>query len=160
MDNWKKNIKLEDDELVTAYSSVFFKTEIPIRLMGTNDKIHPKQERIISQLITEESKWIEKTINSILDYYKQSYKDYKTGWELGGADEKTIEQYLPKDINREKLIALISSGEIFINPEEQCATGQFGFGLECEWDIEHGLGVYFNNWIVTDTGGMDVAFGY
>lgn len=160
MDSWKEKLKLEDDELVTTYLSTVFKVEISIRLMGTSDKVHPKQEQIISQLITEESKWIEKAILAIIDYYKDTYSDYKLGWELGGTDEATIEKYLPQEINREKLFKLITPGEIYINQEEECESGRFGFGLACEWDVEHGLGVYFDNWEITDTGDMDVAFGY
>lgn len=159
MENWKEKLRLEDDELVTSYSSKVFNTEIPIRVMGTSDKIHRRQEQVISQLITEESRWIEKAIVGIIDYYKEVYPDYKMGWELGGADENTIENYLPKEINREKLLKLISPSEIYINPEEECDPGRFGFGLECEWDEEHGLGVYFDNWRITEVGGMDVAFG-
>jgi hypothetical protein len=77
-----------------------------------------------------------------------------------GADEATIEEHLPKEMDREKLLTLIAPAEICIFPEELCDDGSFGFTLDCTWDDEHGLGVNFRNWKITDVGGMDVAFIY
>ncbi len=156
--NWTDNLKLEEGEFITSYKSEFFDTEISITFMDTEDQIHPKQTELVNQLIENEKSWIEDSISSIIEYYKKVYKDYRSGWESGGVDEVTIEQYLPKEINREKLLELISPGEIYISPEEECEDGKFGFALDCEWDEEHGVGVAFENWKVKEVGVMDVAF--
>lgn len=160
MENWEKKIKLEDDELVTSYFSKFFNLNIPIIFVETADKVRPKQALLVTGLIENEMNWIDESLKAILEYYKEAYPGYRKGWELGDADEETIEQYLPKEINQIKLLKLITPAEIYINPEEDCESGTFGFGLECEWDTEHGLGVYFNDWKVCKTGGMGIAFGY
>lgn len=158
MNDWKEKLILDDDELVTTYFSKVFNTEIAIRLIGTDDKVHSKQEQVLSRLINDETVWMEKAFNSIMNYYREVYPDYKLGLKIGGADAETIEEYLPKEINRKVLLRLIEPSEIFISHELNCSDGKFGFGLECSWDVEHGLGVLFDNWEVVDVGGMDVAF--
>lgn len=159
MKDWKNNLKSDDDELVTSYFSAFFKIEIPIRFIGTADEVRPNQEALVTEMIEYEDRWIEESIRAILEYYKEVYPDYRMGWELNGSDDVTIEQYLPEEIDREKLLKLITPSELFIAEEENYEPGRFGFGLECEWDIEHGLGVSFNQWKASEVGGMDVAFG-
>ncbi|MCU0437456.1 MAG: hypothetical protein MUC49_06030 [Raineya sp.] len=159
MEIWLKNIKLQDDELITSYFSKFFNTDISIRFVGTNNQIQPNQANLVTDVIKNEIFWIEKAIDALIQYYKETYADYKIGWELSNLDDAVIEQYLPKEINQTKLLKLITPSEIYISPEESCEYGTFGFGLECEWDIEHGLGVYFKNWEVYEVGSMDVAFG-
>lgn len=159
MENWHEKIKLEDDELVTSYFSNFFNHDISIRFLGTKDNVNFKQNALVNEIIENEDFWIKECITSLLKYYVEAYPHYKIGWKLGGVDEKTIEEYLPKDINVIKLLKLITPAEIYIEPEEACDKGKFGFGLDCEWDIEHGIGVYFDNWKVFRVGGMQVAFG-
>jgi hypothetical protein len=160
MKSWNGKLKLQDDELVSSYSSDVFNSEIPIRFTGTNDTVHEKQAQLVSLLVANETQWMDKAINSVIKYYKEYYPDYKKGMEWAGADEEFIEKCLPKEMNREKLLNLLTPSEIYINPEEECELGSFGFGLDCEWNPEHGLGVYFDNWEIIEIGGMDVAFGY
>lgn len=160
MQNWKNNFKPDGGELVTNYFSKYFNTAISIRLMGTADRVHPEQEALITELIDNERNWVEESVHAILEYYKEVYPDYRMGWELGGGDEASIEACLPKEIDRAKLLKLITPSEIYIAEEESIQPGTFGFGLECEWDVEHGLGVSFSHWNVREVGGMDVAFGY
>jgi len=160
MKDWTKNLKLDGDELVTFFNSNFYNTDIYIRLMGTNDKVHEKQSNLINEIISNNLDWQSKSVSAIVEYYKKSYEDYRIGWQMGGADEETIDKFLPKDINSKKLLTLITPSEIYIKPEENCEEGTFGFGLECEWDEEHGLGVFFRDWVVFEVGGMDVSFSF
>jgi len=160
MENWTDNWEVDDGELVTRYFSKIFGSNIPMRLMGTVDKAQSNQVENITHIIQREAIWIEAALNALLTYYQEAYPYYRLGWEMGGADEATIEQALPKHINREKLLQLMVPTEIYISPEATCKVGTFGLGLECEWDEEHGLGVYFDEWAVYETGGMDVAFGH
>jgi len=159
MELWLKNIKLQDDELITSYFSKFFNTDISIRFIGTNNQVHLNQANLVNDLIKNEISWIGKAIDALMQYYKETYPDYKIGWKMSDLDDAAIEQYLPKEINQTKLLKLITPSEIYISPEDDCEYGAFGFGLECEWDIEHGLGVYFKNWEVCEVGSMVVAFG-
>lgn len=158
MNNWKEKLKLEGDEFVTSYFSKFFSAEILIRFKGTGDKVYPKQSALVSELIKDESKWLNDAVNGILDYYQEVYLDYRDALASWGTDEETIEEILPMEIDAEKLLTLITPVEIYINPEEECAPGRFGLGFECEWESEHGLGVSFNEWDVNEVGVMEVAF--
>jgi hypothetical protein len=160
MEHWRNYLTAEDGELTTKYFSEFFKQEIIIVFMDTQEKVYPKQIELINSIINHENKWIEDTLKCLVDYYKEGYSDYKDGWEMEGADEATIEEHLPKEMDKEKLIKLITPAEICIFPENSCDDGNFGFALDCTWDDEHGLGVSFRNWKITDVGGVDVAFIY
>jgi hypothetical protein len=132
MELWLKNIKMENDELTTSYFSEFFNTDIPIKFVGTNNQIHTNQANLVTDLIKNETFWIEKAMDALIQYYKETYANYKIGWKLSDIDDAIIEQYLPKDINQTKLLKLITPFEIYISPEDDCEYGKFGFGLECE----------------------------
>lgn len=45
MEDWNSKIRLDDGELVTSYYSTIFEAKIPIRFIGTSDKVHLKQEQ-------------------------------------------------------------------------------------------------------------------
>jgi hypothetical protein len=160
MEHWINHLTAEDGELTTKYFSEFFKRETTILFMDTEDKIQAKQTELVNKIISQEHQWIEDVLKSLVNYYKEGYADYKDGWEMEGADEATIEEYLPKEMDREKLLTLITPADICIFPEESCDDGSFGFTLDCTWDDEHGLGINFRNWKITDVGGMDVALIY
>lgn len=156
--DWKIKLKREDDELVSIYESKFFDTEISILFIDSGDKLDSTQIALTNSIINNEHIWIENAISSITNFYKEAYPNYKTGWSSGDLSESEIEKYLPQKINREKLLKLITPSEIYIGSIDQCQNGIFGFGLECEWDIEHGLGLQFDNWKVNKVGGNEVAF--
>lgn len=63
-------------------------------------------------------------------------------------------------MDREKILAFITPTGICIFPEESCDDDSYGFTLDFNWDDEHGLGVNFRKWKITDVGVMDVAFIY
>lgn len=159
MKNWKENLELRFDELYSFYYNQFFKAKIEIAFLDSS-KLVAAQESLVNEIIDKEKKWGPKVIEAIIIYYKKTYSDYKNGWEMGGADAKTIEKVLPKEIDKEKLLPLIELSEICIAPEQNCESGSFGFALGCDWDEEHGLGIAFKNWKVIDVGGTDVAFNY
>ncbi len=158
MSNWIDTLTLDEDEYITTYKSVFFNKEIVIRFSETNSSVGENQKRLVDYIIKNEKDIMDMSMLSIIAYYNEYYPNYKEGWESGGADDAMIEKYLPKEINRQKLLKLIDPAELYINPEEKIETGVFGFALDCEWDVEHGLGISYENWKVKEVGGMDIAF--
>lgn len=61
-------------------------------------------------------------------------------------------------MTEEKLLELVSDIELFIEPEELCSAGNFAISMECEWDVEHGLGIKLNKWKVVEVGTAQIAF--
>lgn len=159
MKNWKENQIIAYGDLHSSYYSTLFKTKIEIWFADTFS-LGANQEKLVNQITEQEKEWVPKAISALMIYYKKTYVDYKKGWEMGGADQKAIEEVLPKEINTEKLLQLITPEEICIKPEKNCENGSFGFALGCNWDEEHGLGVAFKKWKVIDVGDIDVAFNY
>lgn len=157
MNTWKENLIIKYGDLYSSYYSIVFKTKIEICFADTFD-LGSNQEKLVTKIIEQEKEWAAKALASLIAYYKKTYPDYKKGWEMGGADKKTVEEVLPKKITVDKLLELISPEEIYIKPEEECKKGSFGFALGCRWDEEHGIGVAFKKWKVIEVGGIDVAY--
>lgn len=106
-------------------------------------------------------------LSTMQDVLRQMHEFYVEG-------QKHLEEMLPKMIEYgiitkeqfEKMKAESPSVETiegFIDhleepfsinlPEpEDCKEGTFGLTMECSWDIEHGVGVWFENWKPTRVG--------
>lgn len=160
MNNWEKKIISENGELVSSYKSVFFNHKIPIRFLKTSEEIGPVQKSTISLLIENEMEVMDQVMASVLSYYKSVFMEYRNAWKEAGADKEVLDEVLPKIVDQSKLIKLIKPMEIYIFEDIVMEAGDFGMAFHCEWDIEHGFGIFFENWKASDVGLMEVAFGY
>ncbi len=157
MKNWPKNLILDGDELTTNFSSRYFKAIVDVRFLGTKE-LGIKQRNMLNQFISKESKVIKDAVGPVIDYYNKVYPFYYEGWSSAGLGLTQIEAVLPRLMTEEKLLELVSDVELFIEAEELCSDGNFAISMECEWDVEHGLGLKFNNWIVIEVGTAQIAF--
>lgn len=157
MDKWLKNLILQGDDLTTNYSSRYFKAIVDVCFLGTKE-LGIGQRNMLNQFILKESKVITDALGPVVNYYNKVYPFYLEGWSSAGFGLTQIEAVLPRLMTEEKLLELVSDVELFIEAEELCSDGNFAISMECEWDVEHGLGIKFNNWTVVEVGTAQIAF--
>ena len=62
--------------------------------------------------------------------------------------------YVGKGVNKEDLINKMDALQIIVL-DEKCRT--IGVTLECIWDVEHGIGIKFENEILIEIGYQDIV---
>ncbi len=112
-----------------------------------NGNISEKQIRTFKWLIQNNERICETIEKEIFKYYKDIYEDL--------VEEQGEYEDFP-DINDSKQLSLLLKGPycFFIKPDWCDYTG---FGCECIWEEEHGLGVKIINSEIIEIGFQDIV---
>lgn len=65
---------------------------------------------------------------------------------------------LPKAANADALKSFYQLTTIYMPEEDELKGGRFGLGFECDFDIEHGLGIRFCDWQIEEVGEESEVF--
>lgn len=94
-------------------------------------------------------------LNEIFQKYSgwaEKYNEFLI--EMLGADKASYA--MPKLQKPEDLQDLIRLNTVYVRNESLNGKSYIGFGLNCTWDAEHGLGVTTRGVKVVDIGGHDI----
>lgn len=102
------------------------------------------------------------------DFYLEGQKYLETVYpkmiELGAITESQIAEQKKNSPNTEGfelddfLKYLEPPFVLMLSEENPKKKGTFGITVECSWDPEHGLGIWFENWIPIEAGFAEVAY--
>ena len=76
---------------------------------------------------------------------------------LYGYDEEEKSKYMPDIIKPEDFKKLIKPNTIIILDVAKDGMSYIGFGFDCEWDEEHGLGVMTHGGKIVEIGDADTG---
>lgn len=69
-----------------------------------------------------------------------------------------LQEDCPSTENTDDFIDFLEAPfHVQIPESEACKEGTFGLTCECKWDIEHGVGVWFENWRPTRVGSAEAG---
>lgn len=147
MTNWKDTLRTEHGEMVAQASLNLLQANGPVQIyFGGATELTPTIQEAVNALLIKlpsmESDIAEATFSS----YEEMLAQY--------GDEDGF----PVAANSVALKPFYQLTAIYL-PEEP-EEGRFGLGFECEWEIEHGLGLQFRNWQIVETGGAAEAFSF
>lgn len=148
-----------DDELKLETTFNSFDTTVQILFWDTKDSISEIQKKNYEGFVSKQDILAPEILRKIFDFYKNSYKDYLSGWKAGGnISEAELETYLPKPTTPENLKQFITPAIIHIQSSKYCNEGTIGIEFDCTWDIENGLGVKIENWKVIEAGVAETSY--
>lgn len=142
---------------VTEYEGVL--AQVPFLFLQHNGLVRISFN--VDTTTVEEVKQVEGYVNQILSRLHSledsvaaaAFKYYQFLVEAFRHDE---EVQLPVASDAESLKQFYRLTTIFLPNEFE--EGYFGLGFECEFEVEHGLGIRFRNWQIEEVGDEEVGF--
>jgi hypothetical protein len=114
----------------------------------------PEQVRAYHWLLAHESELLQ----AVLIFFHQHWWDVLLTYDHDDSDPNR--HSLPFKLRApEELCGLIALHHVYIKEEQTDGVAHIGLALSCDWDTEHGLGVYTCRSEVLGIGSGDLAFG-
>jgi hypothetical protein len=100
-----------------------------------------RQEEVFRDFLNHRDEICQRVADAIYDLYRASWGVFRAEAKSGGQGLYYSEILIPELSDREGLKAVIRLDGVTVVdfPEDDVAV--LGFGFDCTWDIEHGLGV-------------------
>lgn len=86
------------------------------------------------------------------DFYQKESPDIRAQYD----NDADINRYVPEVIKKEDLYKLVTPKQIMFPMVFDDDEREAGFLCDCSWEIEHGLGIKFENEVVTEVGFQDI----
>ncbi|MBC6310358.1 hypothetical protein HCJ66_12485 [Listeria sp. FSL L7-1582] len=86
------------------------------------------------------------------DFYQKESPDIRAQYD----NDADINRYVPEVTKKEELYKLVTPKQIMFPMVFDDDAREAGFLCDCSWEIEHGLGIKFENEIVTEVGFQDI----
>ena len=159
-DNSKQSLTdTANNELKLTARFNSFDTTVEVLFWDTKDSISDIQKKNYEGFISKQDLLAPEVLQKIFEFYKNSYKDYLTGWKAGGnISDKDLEKFLPKPTTPKNLKSFITPAIVHIQNSKYCKEGTIGIEFDCSWDIENGLGVKIENWKVVEAGVAETSY--
>lgn len=135
-----------------------FDSAINVQFVNTVGAPDSCQSRVLAAFMDMPQALATEIMDSIFEFYKRSYPDYRIGYEMGDISERDIEEMLPTPESPEKLRKHLIPGSVYIPSPQYCKENFFGVYFDCTWDFEHGVGVLVKNGKVVEAGIAQIAF--
>jgi hypothetical protein len=112
----------------------------------------PAQQKAYERLLAKQDKVRDALLKALLKHYQEARPDYEDF--LG----EEFDELMPDVKKIDGFRDLIVLAKIYLQTAEKKGLAYIGYGLDCTWDGEHGLGVLMHGERVVDIGGEDTAF--
>jgi len=144
---WEGTVQLD-------YWMAYFETHEPISLNVGGDKliseINDTHINGYYYLIKNQQSILNSILSALIDIYPQLQEQYNY-------DEDEKSKYMPDIIKQEDFKKIIKPNTITIIDVAKDGMAYVGFGFDCEWDDEHGLGVMTHSSKIVRIGGADTS---
>lgn len=151
MSEWQRILRITEYEGVTADVSItFLKHTNLVKLCFNVDTTTIEEAREAKEFVNQILKHLPGLENAVS---MAAFKYYQF---LVDAFRNDAEVQLPVATDTESLKQFYQLTSIYL-PNE-FAQGYFGLGFECEFEIEHGLGIRFRNWQIEEVGDESEGF--
>jgi hypothetical protein len=117
-------------------------------------KIVEMQIKAVDDLARNEELLFDKVKNAVFRYYTQDI--YPIVQDSGLAIED-IKQLYPQAATAEDIVPLVQFGSILVHEPRSDGTVPVGLRFDCDWDVEHGLGVRIAGLDIETVGTDEVA---
>jgi hypothetical protein len=114
----------------------------------------PEQMQAYQLLLAHEAELLTATLEEFKKYWSEILCVYDH------SDDDPNRHSLPRHLRApEELCGLIELHHVYIKRQHSNGIAHVGLALSCDWDSEHGLGVYACNGKILGLGSGDLAFG-
>ncbi|MBC1912208.1 hypothetical protein HCJ57_06905 [Listeria booriae] len=86
------------------------------------------------------------------EFYQKESPDIRAQY----GNDTDVDRYVPKISKKEELYKLVTPKQIIFPMVFDDTEREAGFLCDCSWEIEHGLGIKFENEIVNEVGFQDI----
>jgi hypothetical protein len=158
MNNWKDNLKEEDGDFVTNFTSSVYNCSIDVRFIDCPEGPTKFKSNFLDEIIQKEQEWLNTCYPQLLKDYQEIYKIVKEGTLMESIPAEQLAEWYPDNVDLSNIKSMLTPVEIYISTSSEKERGNFGIGFNCTWDVEHGAGIAFEAWKIVESGGMEVAF--
>ena len=123
-----------------------------IHAMDESEKPTAAHAKTFSDFLADPQRAAKQIIDAIFAYYKEHYRSWKKYFK-GKEGKELLPEPTSPDVLRERL----TFQSMLIYPPGEGSIA-LGFGFDCSWEQEHGLGVRWRDGKVEEVGYADVAF--
>jgi hypothetical protein len=118
----------------------------------------PLQSQIeaFKYLISNELAISQAVSHAILEYYSANCEEWRSA--RRPLSKSFTEKTVPRVLTLEKLKRLVCLLDVHVHESSKDGFSFVGFGFECSWDEEHGVGVLTHKGAIVDVGQMDIAY--
>lgn len=149
MSNWKQTVQFEDEELTAQVAVPGLKTMNAVRVHFLEaDELTSAAEAALDALLQKLPELEPAIIRAAFENYQHISKEF--GRIYGD------EVRLPVAANAQDLRSFYWLVTLYLSYKPE--LGEFGLGFGCDWEEEHGFGLYFRQWQIVDNGDYTVAF--
>ncbi len=112
------------------------------RVAYDRDEITPAQSEALQDFVNNEEALFNRATRAIFRYYSQAvYPVLENALGAAWEGEQAAEGWPPKVRAVEDIVPLIQLHSILIHEAREDGSVPIGLRLDCDWDVEHGLGV-------------------
>lgn len=137
--------------------------------MPSDSKLHPKQLSILNQIESKvDEALMQEVIDKLHEFYVEGQKQFRDVLpamiQMGAFTQEMydlLKEESPNEENSSDFVDFLEEpNKIHLPEPELCGDGTFGLTCECKWDVEHGVGVWFENWKPVRVGFADVCYPF
>ena len=112
-----------------------------------------KELALVGWVVDHEEQVLEAALQGLYEYYPKA-KEQLTGF----LDDETLDELYPAISSKYELKGLLYIPSIHIHPIFKDGVPFIGVEFECEWDVEHGVGIVMHGTTVHEVGEASNAF--
>lgn len=141
---WTKNIKLK----------IFGEErELQIVIDADEDAVFEiAQIESYKKFFLDVNKRINDAENAVFNYYQEECSNYRDQF----VSESDKEKFVPEITRKEELYNLVTPKQILFPLVFDDDKREAGFLCDCTWEIEHGLGIKFEDEVISEVGFQDI----
>jgi hypothetical protein len=149
MDSWLETLQVKNGELLAEVRLSFLQRDDLVELCfdvdNTTIEAVTESETLVSEILNRLPS-LETAVSAAAFKYYQF---------LVEAFRNDVEVQLPVAADANALQALYQLTTIYLPSE--LTPGHFGLGFDCEFEIEHGMGIRFRSWEIEEVGDVTEA---
>lgn len=95
---------------------------------------------------------IDEAEQAVFKYYQNESPNFRAQYD----NEEDIKKFAPEISGKKELYNLVTPKQIMFPMVFDESQREAGFICDCSWEIEHGLGIKFENNVITEIGFQDI----
>ncbi|MEQ5834936.1 hypothetical protein [Marinobacter sp. NFXS9] len=156
-EEWLRELRREDDLLVGELQIPFLDQEEPIEVcfVGQEGAVTEAQMSTLRSYLGRLDDLHQKAVERIFTEYQATVETYREAFREWKDDPDENAPYICAP---EELASLLVYQTMFVPSSRE--VGTFGMGFWAKWEVEHGVGLRFEEWQITESGENSVHFQF
>ncbi|WP_447957402.1 DUF6985 domain-containing protein [Vreelandella sp. EE7] len=157
LDQWLDGLLKEDDLLVGELQVPFLRQKEPIEIcfIGQERMVTDSQLDTLRGYLERLDAVHQQTLERIFTDYQAGADSYRKAFQEWGEDP---DENVPLVRSVEGLAPLLLYQSLFIPSWREIGT--FGMGFWTKWEVEHGVGIKFERWQLSEAGENAIHFQF